>query len=148
MTLFRSQPHSTPPSALIDFQIIDLKVVDPAVDPNAPVYMLRPAQPFTFVVKVMGTGSLWTGMSMATLATWQAKFFANALGIDVAGEQNFSAATGALTPDGAPNTYKIELNVPGGLTTEGVYELGALVRLPATGVNGSADEYHIDIAAN
>ncbi|HXD08421.1 MAG TPA: hypothetical protein VN653_00060 [Anaerolineales bacterium] len=145
MTLFRSQPHATP---FIDFQIVDLKVVDPAAaDPNAPVFILKPSQPFKFVVKVVGTGSIWTGMNVAAAATWQTKFYANALGIDVAGEKNFAVAPGALTPDGAPNTYKVELSVPAGLTTEGVYELGALVRLPGNGINGSADEYHIDVAA-
>jgi len=149
MALFRSQPHSTPSNAFIDFQIIDVKVVDPtAMDPDAAVFMLKPGQPFTFVVKVTGTGSLWTGLNIASAATWQTKFYANALGIDVQGEKNFSTAPGALTPDTNPNTYRVELPVPGGLTTEGVYELGALVRLPATGINGSADEYHIDVAAN
>ena len=82
MTLFRSQPHATP---FIDFQIVDLKVVDPAAaDPNAPVFILKPSQPFKFVVKVVGTGSIWTGMNVAAAATWQTKFYANALGIDVA----------------------------------------------------------------
>lgn len=148
MTQFRSQPHTIPANPFVDFQIVDFKVVDPsAADPDAAVVNLRLGQPFTFVVKVMGTGSIWTGMSMDTAPTWQTRFYANALGIDVLGESNFGPIIGALTPNGAPNIYEVRLNVPGGINTEGVYELGALVRLPANGVNGSADEYHIDVAA-
>lgn len=144
----KSRPHNIPPTApnsLVDFEVVDFKVVDHLVDLNAPIFTLTLGQPFTFVLKVKGTGSIWTGSNLPANATWQARFFADALANDVAGELDFGPVIGALTLDTPPNIYRIQFTVAGGITTEGVYELGALVRLPANGINGFASEYHIDV---
>jgi hypothetical protein len=146
----KSQPHNIPPAlpnSVVDFEVVDFKVVDPLGDPNAPIFSLRPGQAFRFVLKVKGTGSVWTGSNLAANPTWETKFFADALARDVAGEIAYPPVTRALTLDTPPNTYRVELDVPTGIATDGVYEVGALVRLPGNSINGFADEYHLDVAA-
>ena len=125
---------------------VDFKVTDPAAaDPNAPVYMLYTHQPFkmTFTFKVTGQ---WKGMFTGAGHKWVANFYADAIGIDVAGELKWSPAPADLPPANPPDTYEVSYTVGAGIITQAIYEFGVIIRCPGTGITAYCEEYGVEIA--
>lgn len=127
-------------------EVVDFKVTDPAAaDPNAPVHMLYTHQPFkmTLTLKVTGT---WKGLFTGPANLWATNFYANALGIDVLGELKWGPAAAALPAPVAADTYEVSYTVGAGIGTQGIYEFGAVTRLPGQAINGHCSEYDVEFA--
>lgn len=124
-------------------EAVDFKVTDPAAaDPNMPVRMLYTKQPFQmhFTVRVAGyfTPSLVN-------EPWETRFYADSLGVDVQGEVKWSPPNATL-PKFNGDIYEITHTVTAGLATPGIYEFGAVTRLPKHAINAYIEGYHLEVA--
>jgi hypothetical protein len=134
----------------VKLEAVEFKVTNPtAADPTAPVRMLFINQRFTmhFIVKLSG---IWRGLFNGSDEAWETHFYADSLGVDVAGELRWDPARAPLPThiafDDDSDTYDLNYTVLNGLPTEGLYELGAMTRLPGMLVNAFVEGYHIEIA--
>ena len=128
-------------------EALDFKVTDPAApDPNAPARMFFVNQPFTMHLIVKLTG-IWKKRFVGADELWDTNFYADSIGVDVGGELHWDPAPVALPVPIAPDTYDLTYTVQNGLPLEGLYELGAITRLPSMLVNAYVEGYHIEIAA-
>ena len=129
----------------LHIEVADFKVTDPtAPDPNAPVRMLYAGKPFKITL-TLGVTGYFTPVFTGKDELWATDFYADSLGVDVAGERKWHPAPAAL-PAISGNTYEISYTVQAGLTTPGIYEFGAITRLPKLGVNAYVEGYHVEVA--
>lgn len=129
----------------LHIEVLNFKVTDPtAPDPNAPVRMLYAGKPFKIVFRLAVTG-YFTPVFTGKDELWATDFYADSLGIDVAGELKWHPAPSAL-PLVTGNTFEITHTVPLGLAVPGIYEFGAITRLPKLGVNAYVEGYHVEVA--
>ena len=124
-------------------EAVDFRLTDPmAADPNAPVRMLYTNQPFKmhFTLKVAGyfTPSLINEL-------WETRFYADSLGVDVEGEVKWSPPNAPL-PKVSGDTFELTYTVSKGLMTPGIYEFGAVTRLPKHAINAYIEGYHAEVA--
>ena len=123
-------------------EVLGFKVTDPtAVDPDAPARMLYVNKPFQIVLTLRIDGYL---DNLAGL-DWATDFYADSLGVDVVGERRWHPAHAAL-PKIGDHVYEVVCNVPAGLPAQGLYEFGAVTRLPSKGFNAYVEGYHVEIA--
>ena len=127
----------------LEIEAVDFKVTDPAAtDPNLPVRMLYANQPF----KMHFTLRL-TGYFVPSLVNekWETRFYADSLGVDVQGEVKWSPLDTQL-PRLNGDIFEITHTVTAGLATPGIYEFGAVTRLPRHAINAFVEGYHLEVA--
>ena len=139
----------------VKLEALGFKVTDPlATDPTAPTRMFFINKPFTmhFTVKLTGLWRDHFNESDPTVANnlWELHFYADSIGVDVKGELHWDPARAPLpkpiSSDANSDTYDLTYTVMNGLPKEGLYELGALIRLPSEFMNAYVEGYHIEVA--
>ena len=127
----------------LQIEAVDFKVTDPAAaDPNVPVRMLYTNQPFKmhFTLRVVG----YFVPSLVN-EKWETRFYADSLGVDVRGEVKWNPPDAEL-PRVIGDTFEISHTVNAGLATPGIYEFGAVTRLPRHAINAYIEGYHLEVA--
>jgi hypothetical protein len=130
----------------VKLEAVEFKITDPtAADPTAPVSMLFTDQTFTmhFVIKLTG---IWKSLFNGADEKWETHFYADAIGIDVEGELRWTPVPAPLPTPKPADTYDLTYTLVNGIATEGIYEFGAITRLPAMLVNAYIEGYHVEIA--
>jgi hypothetical protein len=124
----------------VNWTINSFYVVEPA-GADAPAEIIPLSAPFEVKVEFDGSGGAWQALENAA-ASYEVKFYAEGIGFN-APELDLGTVVGTL----GSGPYTAPLTVALGISTEGVYRLGCLIRIsPPSNVVGFNENLLISVS--
>lgn len=124
----------------VSWTINGFYVVEP-VGAVTPAEIIPLNAPFEVRVEFDGTGGAWRALENAA-AAYEVKFYAEGIGLNAL-ELDLGTVNGNL----GTGPYLAAYNVAGGISTEGVYRLGCLIRIsPPSNVVGFQENLIISVS--